>query len=95
MSDYPHFGAMLDGYFHQDFVAEHGSPEDAARAFVRESPVEDCRAAAEEILAFMALAETETRQEWLRRLRPIGGAWRPRSLESVRKVAAVLESGKV
>lgn len=93
--EFPHLGAMLDGYFHQDFVAEHGSPEDAARAFLRDAPAGDVGPVRAELDEFIALARGETRQEWLRRLRGIGGAWRPRSLDSLSKVAAVLRPAKV
>lgn len=81
---------MLDGYFHQDFVVEHGTAEGAARAFARDATLAELREATRELDAFLAMAEGESRHEWLRRLQRHGGAWRPRSLDSVRKVADVV-----
>jgi hypothetical protein len=84
------FAAFLDGYLHQDFVSEHGTAEAAAREYARVATTSERRAALAGLEAFIAIAETETRQEWLRRLHLIGGAWRPRSLAALRSVARSL-----
>lgn len=81
---------LLDGYLHQDFVVEYGNAESATHAFVRDATVAEVTRARAELDAFIQAAEQETRQEWLRRLRREGGAWRPRSLAALRNVAEVL-----
>lgn len=86
---------MLDGYFHQDYVAEYGSFEGAARAFAKDATKGECLLVASELDGFIALAEMEPRQAWLARLRQLGGAWRPRSVESLQRVVSVLKSDTV
>ncbi|MFN0096863.1 MAG: contact-dependent growth inhibition system immunity protein [Dehalococcoidia bacterium] len=80
---------MLDGYFHQDFLAEHGSLEGAARAFRREAePAERARAARQLAAAIEQSADVDELRALFASHR---SGWRPRSLASARDVLAVLE----
>lgn len=57
-------GLMLDGYFHEDFRAEHGSHEAAARAFVRDASPEEREAALSALDRFLAWAAGVPRRDW-------------------------------
>ncbi len=81
---------LLDGYFHEDFRAEHGSHAAATRAFAREASPAEVAEAAEALQGFLAWAEDVDRALWQAALRAAGGAWRPRSLGPLREVLAVL-----
>ena len=83
-------GMLLDGYFHEDFRAEYGGHEGAARAFVRDASLDERRAAAEALARFIEWADGVERPRWQAGLRRFGGAWRPRSLLSLREVLAIL-----
>jgi hypothetical protein len=81
---------LLDGYFHQDFRAEHGSHEAAARAFAVEASTEEREAAVRALDRLVTWAETVDREDWQEALTSAGGAWRPRSLAPLREVLAIL-----
>lgn len=53
----PVFGAFVRAYLHEDFVAEHGTPEAALQAFVREAAPDDRRALAAELEVLTAHIE--------------------------------------
>jgi hypothetical protein len=77
---------LLDGYFHEDFRAEHGTHEAAARAFAREASPRELRAAREALETFLAWAERVETPAWQAALTATGGSWRPRSLAPLREV---------
>ena len=81
---------LLDGYFHEDFRAEHGGHEAAARAFVQEASAAEREAAKLALEAFLSWAEGVSRDVWQRALRRAGGSWRPRSLGPLREVFETL-----
>jgi hypothetical protein len=81
---------LLDGYFHEDFRQEYGSHEGAARAFLRDASAEERLNVALVLRGFLAWAEEAERPLWQSALRAAGGAWRPRSLEPLREVLAVV-----
>jgi hypothetical protein len=82
---------LLDGYFHEDFRAEHGTHEAAARAFAAEASVVEREAARSALEAFIAWGETMPLQRWQDALGAAGGSWRPRSLGPLRDVLRELE----
>lgn len=81
---------LLDGYFHEDFRAEYGDHEGAARAFVRDASDDERSEAVAALERFLAWAATVPRVSWQDALAAAGGAWRPRSLGPLREVLAVL-----
>jgi len=87
---YPGLSLLLDGYFHEDFRAEHGSHESAARAFRGEASGQELHSAAASLVEFIAWAETVPVDEWQDALGALGGSWRPRSLGPLRDVLEVL-----
>jgi hypothetical protein len=81
---------LLDGYFHEEFRVEYGGHEGAARAFLRDASADERAEAALALKEFLAWAEEAERPLWQTALRSAGGAWRPRSLEPLREVFAIL-----
>ena len=92
-AEFGRLAVLLDGYLHQDFRVEYGGHEGAARAFVRDASDEERAAAASALKGFLAWAEEAERPLWQAALRAAGGAWRPRSLEPLREVLAILGGG--
>lgn len=91
----PDFGGLallLDGYFHEDFRAEHGDHEGAARAFIRDASAEERSDAAAAMARFLEWAAGLPKERWQDALGAAGGAWRPRSLGPLRTVLAILEA---
>lgn len=84
---------LLDGYFHEDFRAEHGSHEGAARAFVRDASPAEREEARTGLAAFIEWAESVSRARWQDALGAAGGSWRPRSLGPLHEVLALLRDG--
>lgn len=92
-ADAPDLGGlslMLDGYFHEDFRAEYGGHEGAARAFVRDASGEERSDAAAALDQLLGWATGVPRARWQETLGAAGGAWRPRSLAPLREVLAIL-----
>lgn len=85
---------LLDGYFHEDFRAEHGTHEAAARAFARDASAEEVAEATWALRTFLEWAAGVEREAWQDALHRAGGAWRPRSLEPVREVLTILSQGR-
>lgn len=85
---------LLDGYFHQDFRAEHGTHEVAAKVFADEASPDELADARSALSAFLAWAGSEKRAIWQEALTGAGGAWQPRSLEPLREVLGILQSPK-
>lgn len=85
-------GLLLDGYFHQDFRAEHGTHEAAAKTFATEASPEELAEARNALEGFLAWAPGVARSAWQEALVRTGGAWQPRSLEPLREVLAILHS---
>ncbi|MFN8618066.1 MAG: contact-dependent growth inhibition system immunity protein [Dehalococcoidia bacterium] len=86
-ADAPDLGGlslMLDGYFHEDFRAEYGGHEGAARAFVRDASGEERSESAAALDQLLAWATDVPRARWQEALGAAGGAWRPRSLAPLR-----------
>ncbi len=82
---------LLDGYFHQDFRAEHGTHEAAARAFAAEASEAERDTARAALAGFITWAETVALERWQDALGAAGGSWRPRSLGPLREVLRELE----
>jgi hypothetical protein len=90
----PALGAMLDGYFHQDYRYIYVTPVGAARAYAVEAAPEDLLAAREELALFIAWAESAPRKSWQLAFASLGGAWLPSTLEPMRTVLRALEAAK-
>ena len=47
--DFPALEQFLGGYFHQDFLLDHATTDDAVAAFAKEEPHKSVRAACDEL----------------------------------------------
>ena len=83
---------LLDGYFHEDFRTEHGSHENAARAFAREASRVELAAAANALKRLIEWARGVSLDEWQDALVRAGGSWRPCSLVPLSEVLAILRT---
>ena len=92
--DFSGLALLLDGYFHEDFRAEHGDHQGAARAFVGDASASERVAATAALERFLEWAPGVPRIRWQEALEAVGGAWRPRSLSPLREVIAILRQDR-
>lgn len=80
---------LLGGYFHQDFIAQYGSVDAAARAYRAEASVDERARAARQLSAVLAASDSlEELRDAFAKLR---SGWRPRDRRSVERVLAIIE----
>ena len=86
-----HLASLLDGYLHQDFVAEHGSAPAAVQAWLADARRADVTAASSEWRTFLNVTAGMPFDERARALRAVaGGAWAPATDAEFEAVSAVL-----
>ena len=92
--DFPALCEFLAGYLHQDFTAEHGSPEAAARAFRANAEESQSKTVAAELNRFLErcgdLPFEQTRDLFTETL---GSAWRPSHPAALRHLLSALRGG--
>jgi len=82
---------LLRGYFHEDFLAEHGSIEDAVRAFCRDATPDEIRRLRQEWRVLSSLTAEWDIDEIVSLLtRDLGGAWAPATKRDVALVTRAL-----
>lgn len=54
--EYPTLYQLFGGFFHEDWREEHGSPDAAVQAFIREAPPQAIAAARDELDALLSRA---------------------------------------
>jgi hypothetical protein len=92
-SRFPMICALLRGYLHEDFVAEHGSAEGAVRAFCKEaSPAEVRKLAAEWRMLSVNTADWTVAEVASLLTKDLGGAWRPQSKRELAQLFQILKS---
>ena len=92
--DFPSLCEFLAGYLHQDFTAEHGSPEAAARAYRSTTDQAQCDAVAAELSRFLDMTQArpfELTRELFTEI--LGSAWRPRAAAALRHLLSALRGG--
>jgi hypothetical protein len=83
--------SWLRGYLHEDFAAEHGSPEDAVKAFCRDATPGEIRRLSDEWRELVSLtAEWEIEAISAMLTRDLGGAWAPASKRELSRVTRAL-----
>ena len=89
--DFPALREFLAGYLHQDFTAEHGTPEAAARAFRAVAAETQSNTVAAELSRFLDVTHAQpfelTRELFTEIL---GSAWRPREAAALRHLLSAL-----
>lgn len=88
---YPQLEQFAGGYLHEDYVPEHGTPERARDAFLRDASREEREAFAREAAAFLAHASTRPWAEVRQAFARLGSAWSPRSRAAL---AAILSAAR-
>ncbi|MEO5894501.1 MAG: contact-dependent growth inhibition system immunity protein [Vicinamibacterales bacterium] len=86
----PALAAFLAGYLHEDFVAEHDTPEGAIRAFSRDATAGERRQLATDLERYLALSAGWSWRDVRRGWTGLGGAWAPRSRHALSVFAAAV-----
>jgi hypothetical protein len=84
--DYPQLRQFFEGYLHEDFVQEHGSPQGALRAFEADASAAELRRFRAEAKRLLATVESEELGEIRELLSKLGSTWAPRSRAAVAKL---------
>ena len=83
----PLVAAFLRGYLHQDWEADHETPEEARDAFLEDASLEDREAFLRECEAFHTRTASLALADVARVLQDaLGSAWQPADLAEVRRV---------
>ena len=86
-ADYPTLGSFFAGYLHEDFVEDHGSPEEALRAFRADADGEGQERVTREsagLLDAAARLPFDVVADFIRR--DLGAAWRPADLAQLERL---------
>jgi hypothetical protein len=86
-ADYPTLETFFSGYLHEDFVAVHGSPQGALRAFRADANKGEQRRFAREAVALLDAAEKlpfDVVANFIRR--DLGASWRPTGLGQLQRL---------
>jgi hypothetical protein len=79
------------GYLHQDLSAEHGSAEEAARAYRSVASATELRALVAEWAEFAAVVDgMRWRDVRTALVRELGSSWRPESRRELERLGSVL-----
>jgi hypothetical protein len=86
-ADYPTLEVFFSGYLHEDFVAVHGSPSAALRAFRADANKEEQRRFALEAVALLDAAATLSFNVVVDFIRgELGASWRPANLGQLQRL---------
>lgn len=87
---FPALREFFGGYLHEDFAAEHGTPEGAWRAFEADASGAERRRVQAEATRLLAIAESENLDELRARLATLGAKWAPRSRAAIVKFLSAM-----
>jgi len=90
-SEFPELARVFSGYLHEDFVAQHGSPEAALRAFREDASPMEWRRFQREAKRLVELADDRDFEHICHVLQQLGSRWLPPSRA---ELIAVLTSAK-
>jgi hypothetical protein len=82
-SDFPALRQFFEGYLHEDFMQEYGSPVAALRAFIGDANGTERRRLAADAKRLLVTVEAESLADMRARLTSLGARWSPRSRASV------------
>jgi CdiI immunity protein len=91
--DFPYLREFARGYLHQDAIAEYGSAEGAAKAYVNDLSGESRKAVAAEINWFRVATRDWALEELREAFAILGAAWAFKSEEDARLVLETLGGG--
>lgn len=81
--DYPRLAEFFDGYLHEDFRDEYGSPAAATQAYCNDASHQQVLEAHHEWTTLRKNLEGQSISRWQELLQQLGGAWRPQSQEDL------------
>src|SRR5262245_23428860 len=90
--DFPALRDFLDGYLHEDFVQEHGTPEAAVRAFLADASADEKAQLRNDAQRFAAAIKEWPWADARLALRRLGGAWAPGSRAALETWLALIAS---
>ena len=82
-SDFPHLKQLFGGYFHEDFLEEHDSPDAALRAYLNEANPSERTRVAKEARRFLDVTDGLAFEDVLALLHRLGARWNPESREAL------------
>ena len=82
-ASFPELRRVLTGYLHEDLVAEHGTPEEALRAFHSEAAPAERRRFKKEAARFLERTRTLDFDRVRDLLNQLGCRWMPPSREAL------------
>jgi hypothetical protein len=82
---FPDLQRFFEGYLHEDFVQEHGTPEGALRAFEADASDAERRRLRDDAKRMLAIVEKEDLDGVRALLARLGARWSPRSRAAVTK----------
>jgi hypothetical protein len=93
---FPTLRALLRGYLHEDYTAEHGNAEGAVRAFCKDASPQEREKLAEEWRRLSASTASWTVADiGVMLTRDFGGAWMPESKQELARLFQVIRSAPV
>ena len=91
-SELPALAAFLSGYLHEDFVAEHETPEGAIRAFARDATAAERKQLARDLKRYLVMSADWSWRDIRRGWTGLGGAWAPRSRQALSEFEARVDA---
>jgi hypothetical protein len=84
-ADFPELRRFFEGYMHEDFVHEYGTPEGALRAYEADAKEPERRRLRSDATRMLAAVEAGTLSDARTLLSQLGARWSPRSLAALKK----------
>lgn len=84
-ADYSELRRFFEGYMHEDFVHEHGTPEGALRAYEADASEPERRRLRSDATKMLAAVESGSLSDARTLLATLGAKWTPRSLAALKK----------
>ena len=94
-ADFPELRRFFEGYMHEDFVHEYGTPEGALRAYEADANEPERRRLRADATKMLAAVEAGGLADARSLLADLGAKWSPRSLAALKKwLAAAADAGR-
>jgi hypothetical protein len=92
-SDFPRLSEFVRGYLHQDLIAEHRSPLQAAKAYMRDLSPTERKKVANEAFRFRGLVRELSSAEVNGVMAQLGSSWTFIAKDDLDQVLQTLERG--
>ncbi|HXM99074.1 MAG TPA: contact-dependent growth inhibition system immunity protein [Candidatus Dormibacteraeota bacterium] len=91
-ADYPRLTEFFDGYLHQEFRDEYGSPGAAAQAYCNDASHQQVVEAESEWAKLRKNLEGQAISKWQEVVDKLGGSWRPQTEEDLLSLEKVFRA---